>query len=103
MTDQHRIIEAKPRHLARMRTYLEYSLSQIKRLLPLKDLDAQTADQHESLAALRVRFSEFQEHLRVAMRAVAIEEEQDVQRIGSVPTLYRFSLGVASIKCALRW
>ena len=36
------------------------------------------------LAAFRVRFSEFQEHLGKAMRAIAIEEEVEVERFGSV-------------------
>jgi hypothetical protein len=41
-------------------------------------------EEHEILAAFRVRFSEFQEHLGKTMRAIAIEEEVDVERFGTV-------------------
>ena len=68
------LIQTKLQHLARMREYLAYSLGQVEKLLPLKDWAALAPDQHESLAAFRVRFSEFQEHLGKTMRAVAIEE-----------------------------
>lgn len=84
MTEHLVLIQTKLRHLSRMREYLAYSLSQVASLLPLEDWAQLTPDQHESLAAFRVRFSEFQEHLGKAMRAVAIEEEQDVDRFGSV-------------------
>jgi hypothetical protein len=84
MTENLLLIQAKLQHLARMREYLAYSLGQVEKLLPLKDWAAITPDQHESLAAFRVRFSEFQEHLGKAMRAVAIEEEQEVERFGAV-------------------
>ncbi len=67
-----------------MREYLAYSLSQVEPIVQTQDWAALSPDQHESLAAFRVRFSEFQEHLGKAMRAVAIEEEQDVERFGSV-------------------
>jgi hypothetical protein len=67
-----------------MREYLAYSLGQVESALLLEDWNALSPDQHESLAAFRVRFSEFQEHLGKAMRAVAIEEEQDVERFGAV-------------------
>ena len=50
----------------------------------LEDWQALSPHQHESLAAFRVRFSEFQERLGKVMRAVAIEEEQDVERFGAV-------------------
>ena len=84
MTDQLKLIRIKLEHLGRMREYLAYSLSQVKAVLLLEDWQALSPDQHESLAAFRVRFSEFQEHLGKAMRAVAIEEEQDVERFGAV-------------------
>ena len=84
MTDHLLLIQTKLQHLARMREYLAYSLSQVEKLLPLGDWSALAPDQHESLAAFRVRFSEFQEHLGKAMRAVAIEEEQEVERFGAV-------------------
>ena len=62
-----------------MRGYLQYSLQQVNLLLPITDWKALTAENHEALAAFRVRFSEFQEHMGKAMRAVAIEEEKDVE------------------------
>lgn len=84
MTDHLALLQAKLAHLARMREYLAYSLGQIERILTAPDWRMLTPDQHESLAAFRVRFSEFQEHLGKAMRAVAIEEEQDIERFGTV-------------------
>ena len=84
MTEHHLLIQTKLQHLARMREYLAYSLSQVEKLLPLDNWAALAPDQHESLAAFRVRFSEFQEHLGKAMRAVAIEEELEVERFGAV-------------------
>ena len=70
MTEHLLLIQTKLQHLARMREYLAYSLSQVEKLLPLDDWAALAPDQHESLAAFRVRFSEFQEHLGKTMRAV---------------------------------
>ena len=84
MTDHLNLIQIKLQHLSRMRGYLGYSLSQVESVLQLKDWTALNPDQHESLAAFRVRFSEFQEHLGKTMRAVAIEEEQELERFGSV-------------------
>lgn len=84
MTDHLQLIQTRLAHLARMHGYLAYSLGQIQPLLPLDDWPALGPEQHESLAAFRVRFSEFQEHLGKTMRAVAIEEEQDVDRFGTV-------------------
>jgi hypothetical protein len=84
VTEHRLLIQTKLLHLARMREYLAYSLDQVEKLLPLNDWPALTPDQHESLAAFRVRFSEFQEHLGKTIRAVAIEEEQDAERFGAV-------------------
>ena len=84
MTEHRLLIQTKLQHLARMREYLAYSLGQVEKLLPLEDRAALAPDQHESMAAFRVRFSEFQEHLGKTMRAVAIEEEQDAERFGAV-------------------
>ena len=74
MTEQINLIRIKLDHLSRMREYLQYSLSQVEPVLLLKDWAGLSPDQHESLAAFRVRFSEFQEHLGKTMRPVAIEE-----------------------------
>ena len=84
MTENLQIIQTKLVHLERMQAYLRYSLSQVAKILPLQDWTLLTPDQHESLAAFRVRFSEFQEHIGKTMRAVAVEEEQDVERFGAV-------------------
>jgi hypothetical protein len=58
-----------------MADYLAYSHRQVQKMMPMADWSALSADQHESLAAFRVRFSEYQEHLGKTMRAIAIEEE----------------------------
>lgn len=84
MTENLKLIRIKLDHLARMHEYLAYSLSQVEAILRLEAWEALSPDQHESLAAFRVRFSEFQEHLGKAIRSVAIEEEQDVERFGAV-------------------
>lgn len=84
MTENQRLLQAKLRHLSRMSDYLAFSHGQVTPLLGKPDWAQLTAEEHESLAAFRVRFSEFQEHLGKAMRSVAIEEEVDVDRFGSV-------------------
>ena len=84
MTDHLNLIRVKLQHLSRMREYLAYSLAQVESALTLKNWAALSPGQHESLAAFRVRFSEFQEQLGKTMRAIAIEEEQEVERFGSV-------------------
>ena len=76
MSDHIRLIWKKLEHLARMRVYLSYSLEQTLQLVPIQNWATLTPGNHETLAAFRVRFSEFQEHLGKAMRAIAIEEEQ---------------------------
>ena len=60
MTDQLKLIRLKLEHLVRMREYLAYSVAQVEQLLHAHDWKALGQDQHESLAAFRVRFSEFQ-------------------------------------------
>ena len=67
-----------------MKSYLDYSLGRVEEILPIQNLSWLTPQQHESLAAFRVRFGEFQEHLGKTMRAVALEEEADADRFGSV-------------------
>ncbi|MDT7835857.1 hypothetical protein [Aquabacterium sp. OR-4] len=84
MTEHLQLIAGKLAQLERMRGYLDYSITQIRALFPVAHWHALKPEQHESLAAFRIRFSEYQEHLGKAMRAVAIEEEIDVDRFGSV-------------------
>jgi len=43
--------------------------------LPVTNWQELSLEQHETLAAFRVRFSEFQEHPGKPMRAIASEEE----------------------------
>lgn len=63
---------------------LSWSLGQVQRFVPIASWDSLTPEQHESLAAFRVRFSEFQEHIGKAMRAIAIEEEENIEPFGAV-------------------
>lgn len=79
MTDRLQLLQRRLNQLGRMRGYLQYSLQQVNLLLPITDWKALTAENHQALAAFRVRFSKFQERVGKAMRAVAIEEEQDVE------------------------
>lgn len=79
MSEHVRLIWKKIEHLKRMRGYLGYSLQQTLPLIPIQSWINLTPEDHESLAAFRVRFGEFQEHLGKAMRAIAIEEEQKTE------------------------
>lgn len=87
------LIWKKIEHLQRMRTYLDYSLEQTLRLMPINDWHQLTPEHHETLAAFRVRFSEFQEHLGKVMRAIAREEEKSTEPFSSV-LLYMEKLGI---------
>jgi hypothetical protein len=84
VTEHIRLIWKKLDHLHLMEGYLVWSLEQVGQIVPIRDWTALTHEQHESLAAFRVRFSEFQEHLGKTMRAVAIEEEEDPEPFGTV-------------------
>lgn len=92
MSEHIALIWKKLEHLARMREYLVYSLTQTQQLLPIQDWSGLQPDQHESLAAFRVRFSEFQEHIGKTMKAVALEEEKPSEPFTSV-LLYMKKLG----------
>ncbi len=94
------LIRKKIEYLLRMRNYLDYSYEQILRIVPVKDFDALMPEQHEALAAFRVRFSEFQEHLGKLMRAVAREEEQETEPFSFV-LLYMEKIGI--LDSAMRW
>ena len=100
MTEHLRLIARQLTHLQRMREYLAYSTQRAQRILPITNWRALSLEQHESLAAFRVRFSEFQEHLGKTMRAVAIEEEVEAERFGSV-LAFMEKLGV--LESAERW
>lgn len=100
MNEHIQLIEKKLDHLSRMQTYLAYSLDQVRIVVPIQVWENLTAENHETLAAFRVRFSEYQEHLGKAMRAIAIEEEQKTEPFTAV-LLYMEKLGV--IDSAQSW
>lgn len=84
MTAHRQPVLKKIEHLERMAGYLQWSLDQVRAFIPIRDWAMLTAEQHESLAAFRIRFSEFQEHLGKSMRAIAIEEEENREPCGAV-------------------
>lgn len=100
MNDHVALIWKKLDHLGRMRGYLLYSIEQVQAFLPVQEWQSLTPGQHESLAALRVRFSEFQEHIGKTMKAIAQEEEKPVEPFTAV-LLYMEKLGC--IDSAQRW
>lgn len=100
MSDHIALIWKKLDHLARMREYLSYSIEQVAKLLPIQNWQNLQPDQHETLAAFRVRFSEYQEHMGKTMKAVAVEEEKPVETFTAV-LLYMEKLGC--IESVTRW
>ncbi|EHQ51477.1 hypothetical protein ECTPHS_02224 [Ectothiorhodospira sp. PHS-1] len=100
MTRHIELIWKKLDHLRRMQVYLTYSLQQSSVLMPIVCWDDLTQENHETLAAFRVRFSDFQEHLGKTMRAVAIEEEQRTEPFTAV-LLYMEKLEI--IESAQTW
>jgi hypothetical protein len=92
VNDHQALIWKKLDHMDRMRGYLQYSAAQIQALhMPLA-WDRLTPDEHESLAAFRVRFSEYQEHMGKTMKAIAVEEEKSAEPFTAV-LLYMEKLG----------
>ena len=83
-----------------MREYFAFSLGQTLPLVPIQSWKGLTPHEHETLAAFRLRFSEFQEHLGKTMRAVAIEEDQKTEPYTAV-LLYMEKLRI--IDAAERW
>ncbi|MHB1620716.1 MAG: hypothetical protein ACYCTY_12170 [Sulfuricella sp.] len=100
MTEHLRLIARQLAHLQRMREYLAYSTQRAQRILPITNWRTLSLEQHETLAAFRVRFSEFQEHLGKTMRAVAIEEEVEAERFG---TVLAFMEKLSVLESAERW
>ncbi len=98
MSEHIALIWKKLAHLERMREYLRYSIAQVSALLPIEDWQALQPDQHETLAAFRIRFSEYQEHMGKTMKAVAVEEEKPSEPFTAV-LLYMEKLGcIASVE-----
>ena len=100
MSQHLQLIRKKLDHLRRMRGYLAFSLEQTLPLMPIQSWKNLTPHQHETLAAFRLRFSEFQEHLGNTMRAIAIEEDQKIEPYTAV-LLYMEKLEI--IDTAERW
>lgn len=100
MTDHLHLIAKQLAHLQRMREYLAHSVHRCNEIFPVANWQTMSLEQHEMLAAFRVRFSEYQEHLGKTMRAVAIEEEVEVERFGSV-LAFMEKLGV--LESVERW
>jgi hypothetical protein len=100
VTEHISLIVKKLDHLARMREYLLYSMSQVTALLPIKNWQELEPDQHETLAAFRVRFSEYQEHMGKTMKAIAVEEEKPTEPFTAVLN-YMEKLGC--IESVERW
>jgi len=93
MSTNVQLIWRKIEHLRRMRNYLDYSLAETLQLLPISDWHQLTPKHHETLAAFRVRFNEFQEHLGKLMRSIAREEEESTEPFSFV-LLYMEKLGI---------
>lgn len=93
MSEHIELIRKKIEHLHRMKVHLDYSLAQTLPLMPISDWHALTPEQHETLAAFRVRFNDFQEQLGKTMRAIAREEEQNTEPF-SVVLIYMTKLGI---------
>jgi hypothetical protein len=100
MTEHLRLLAKRLTHLKQMRKYLEYSAQRVHRILPITSWQDLSFEQHETLAAFRVRFSEFQEHLGKTMRAIAIEEEVEAERFGAI-LAFMEKLGI--IETTERW
>ncbi|MDH4199611.1 MAG: hypothetical protein OEV66_04440 [Spirochaetia bacterium] len=100
MTEHLNLIVRQLTHLQRMREYLAHSVKRCEKVFPVSNWHSLSLEQHEILAAFRIRFSEFQEHLGKTMKAVAIEEEVEVERFGSV-LAFMEKLGV--LESADRW
>ena len=59
MTEHLRLIAKQLTHLKQMRKYLEHSAQRTQAILPIANWQALSLEQHETLVAFRVRFSEF--------------------------------------------
>lgn len=84
MTEHLRLLAKRLTHLKQMRKYLEYSEQRVQHILPITSWQDLSLEQHETHAAFRVRFSEFQAHPGKTMRAIAIEEEIKAEHFGAI-------------------
>ena len=85
MTPQCELIAGKLRHMRRMREYLAYLHGKLLSLsITTKPLSTLSPEESETLAAFRMRFSEYQEHLGKLLRAIAQEEEVEITGFSDV-------------------
>lgn len=85
MTPHRELIAGKLRHMRRMREYLAHSHGNLlTHGIVGKPVGALTLQESEILAAFRMRFSEFQEHLGKLLRAIAQEEEVEITGFSDV-------------------
>ncbi|MBZ0091222.1 MAG: hypothetical protein K8F27_03250 [Sulfuricellaceae bacterium] len=79
------LIAGKLRHLRRMREYLAHSHGNLlTHGIVGKPVGTLKLEESEILAAFRMRFSEFQEHLGKLLRAIAQEEEVEITGFSDV-------------------
>lgn len=101
MTAHLELITAKLRHLQRMRGYLAHSHGKLfGRGIVGKAVSSLTLEESEILAAFRMRFSEFQEHLGKLLRAIAQEEEIEITGFSDV---LAFAEKADILACADDW
>ena len=85
MNPHRELIAGKLRHMRRMREYLAHSHGNLfTRGIVGKPVGSLTLEESEILAAFRMRFSEFQEHLGKLLRAIAQEEEVEITGFSDV-------------------
>lgn len=85
MNPHRELIGGKLRHLDRMREYLAHSHGKLREQgIVGKPLSTMSLEDGEILAAFRMRFSEFQEHLGKLLRAIAQEEEIEITGFSDV-------------------
>lgn len=85
MTPHRELIAGKLRHMRRMREYLAHShRNLLTHGIVGKPVSSLTLEESEILAAFRMRFSEFQEHLGKLLRAIAQEEEIEITGFSDV-------------------
>ena len=85
MTPHRELIAGKLRHMRRMREYLAHSHGKLlSHGIVDKPVASLTLEESEILAAFRMRFSEFQEHLGKLLRAIAQEEEVEITGFSDV-------------------
>jgi hypothetical protein len=75
MTGHLHLIVRQLTQLQRMSEYLAHSVERIQPILPITNWPALRLEQHETLAAFRIRFNEFQEHLGKIMQRLPLKKK----------------------------